>query len=73
MSDFLLCWIVVLLAVTYVKGAPTESRKAEMLLMGMCLAVSGVVALVLYVVLWVIRNEFRQKKGGDCFAVPEGA
>jgi len=59
MSDFLLCWIVVLLAATYLKGVPTESRKAEILLMGMCLAVSGVVALVLYVVLWSIRFQFR--------------
>lgn len=59
MSDFLLCWIVVLLAATYVKGAPTESKKAEMLLVGMCLAVTGAVAFALFVVLWVIRFQFR--------------
>lgn len=59
MSDFLLSWIVVLLAVTYIKGAPAESAKAEILLAGMCLAVTGAVAFALYVALWVIRFQLR--------------
>lgn len=55
MSDFLLCWIVMLLAANIVKGMPEGAFLTAMFWLTVTLAA----AFALYVVLWVIRFQLR--------------